>query len=44
MQNRHVVELLPSGKSFEAADQLLLDAMLASGLAVPFSCRRGACG
>lgn len=44
MHNRHVVELLPSGKSFEAADQLLLDAMLASGLAVPFSCRRGACG
>lgn len=44
MQNRHVVELLPSGKSFEAADHLLLDAMLASGLAVPFSCRRGACG
>ena len=44
MQNRHVVELLPSGKSFQAADQLLLDAMLASGLAVPFSCRRGACG
>ncbi|MGY4638908.1 M24 family metallopeptidase [Pseudomonas sp. TE24901] len=44
MHNRHVVELLPSGKSFEAADHLLLDAMLASGLAVPFSCRRGACG
>ena len=44
MHNRHVVELLPSGKSFETADQLLLDAMLASGLAVPFSCRRGACG
>ena len=44
MQNRHVVELLPSGKTFQAADQLLLDAMLASGLAVPFSCRRGACG
>ena len=40
MQNRHVVELLPSGKSFQAADQVLLDCMLASGLAVPFSCMR----
>ncbi|MFS2157514.1 M24 family metallopeptidase [Pseudomonas sp. Pseusp122] len=44
MPARHVVELSPSGKTFEAADELLLDAMLASGLAVPFSCRRGACG
>ncbi|MEX5596435.1 M24 family metallopeptidase [Pseudomonas orientalis] len=41
---RHVIELSPSGKTFEAGDELLLDAMLASGLAVPFSCRRGACG
>lgn len=44
MNKRHVIELSPSGKSFEAGDELLLDAMLASGLAVPFSCRRGACG
>jgi len=41
---RHVIELSPSGKTFEAGDELLLDAMLASGLSVPFSCRRGACG
>jgi CDP-4-dehydro-6-deoxyglucose reductase len=44
MQQRHVIELSPSGKRFEAAEGLLLDAMLASGLSVPFSCRRGACG
>jgi CDP-4-dehydro-6-deoxyglucose reductase len=44
MQQRHVIELSPSGKRFEAAEALLLDAMLASGLSVPFSCRRGACG
>lgn len=44
MQPRHVIELSPSGKTFEATEELLLDAMLASGLAVPFSCRRGACG
>jgi NAD(P)H-flavin reductase/ferredoxin len=44
MHNRHVIELSPSGKTFEATDELLLDAMLASGLSVPFSCRRGACG
>ncbi|MGL6092616.1 MAG: 2Fe-2S iron-sulfur cluster-binding protein, partial [Pseudomonas paracarnis] len=44
MNKRHVIELSPSGKTFEAGDELLLDAMLASGLAVPFSCRRGACG
>ncbi|WP_201205466.1 M24 family metallopeptidase [Pseudomonas sp. S37] len=44
MQSRHVIELSPSGKTFHASQQLLLDAMLASGLPVPFSCRRGACG
>ncbi|WP_237140944.1 NAD(P)H dependent flavin oxidoreductase family protein [Pseudomonas putida] len=44
MQNRHVIELSPSGKTFDASQELLLDAMLASGLPVPFSCRRGACG
>ncbi|MCF1488220.1 M24 family metallopeptidase [Pseudomonas sp. AA27] len=44
MPNHHVIELSPSGRTFEAGDELLLDAMLASGLAVPFSCRRGACG
>ncbi|WP_242193661.1 MULTISPECIES: NAD(P)H dependent flavin oxidoreductase family protein [unclassified Pseudomonas] len=44
MNTRHVIELAPSGKTFEAGDELLLDAMLASGLSVPFSCRRGACG
>ena len=44
MQNRHFIELSPSGKTFEANHELLLDAMLASGLPVPFSCRRGACG
>lgn len=44
MQNRHVIELSPSGKTFDANQELLLDAMLASGLPVPFSCRRGACG
>lgn len=44
MQQRYVIELSPSGKRFEAAEGLLLDAMLASGLSVPFSCRRGACG
>lgn len=44
MQKRHVIELSPAGKAFEAADELLLDAMLASDLPVPFSCRRGACG
>lgn len=44
MNTRHVIELAPSGKTFAAGDELLLDAMLASGLAVPFSCRRGACG
>src|SRR5450830_2169251 len=44
MNARHVIELSPSGKTFEAGDELLLDAMLASGLSVPFSCRRGACG
>jgi len=44
MQSRHVIELSPSGKTFEASHELLLDAMLASGLPVPFSCRRGACG
>ncbi|NWB26672.1 NAD(P)H dependent flavin oxidoreductase family protein [Pseudomonas gingeri] len=42
--HRHVIELSPSGKTFSAGDELLLDAMLASGLSVPFSCRRGACG
>ncbi|NCE88385.1 M24 family metallopeptidase [Pseudomonas sp. Q1] len=44
MNTRHVIELAPSGETFEAGDELLLDAMLASGLSVPFSCRRGACG
>jgi NAD(P)H-flavin reductase/ferredoxin len=44
MHTRHVIELSPSGKTFAAGDELLLDAMLASGLSVPFSCRRGACG
>ncbi|WJD68275.1 NAD(P)H dependent flavin oxidoreductase family protein [Pseudomonas asiatica] len=44
MQNRHIIELSPSGKTFDASQELLLDAMLASGLPVPFSCRRGACG
>lgn len=44
MNKRHVIEVSPSGKTFEAGDELLLDAMLASGLPVPFSCRRGACG
>lgn len=44
MNTRHVIELSPSGKTLEIGDELLLDAMLASGLAVPFSCRRGACG
>jgi NAD(P)H-flavin reductase/ferredoxin len=44
MQSRHIIELSPSGKTFEASQELLLDAMLASGLPVPFSCRRGACG
>lgn len=44
MQSRHVIELSPSGKTFSASQELLLDAMLASGLPVPFSCRRGACG
>ncbi|WP_060494552.1 NAD(P)H dependent flavin oxidoreductase family protein [Pseudomonas sp. NBRC 111140] len=44
MQSRHVIELSPSGKTFDASHELLLDAMLASGLPVPFSCRRGACG
>ncbi len=44
MHDRHVIELSPSGKRFEASEGLLLDAMLASGLSVPFSCRRGACG
>ncbi|MGY2156284.1 M24 family metallopeptidase [Pseudomonas tolaasii] len=44
MNARHVIELSPSGTTFEAGDELLLDAMLASGLPVPFSCRRGACG
>lgn len=44
MNTRHVIELSPSGKTFEAGEELLLDAMLASGLSVPFSCRRGACG
>ncbi|WP_248797641.1 NAD(P)H dependent flavin oxidoreductase family protein [Pseudomonas sp. MWU13-2105] len=44
MHTRHVIELSPSGKTFEAGEELLLDAMLASGLSVPFSCRRGACG
>ncbi|MDR9874248.1 NAD(P)H dependent flavin oxidoreductase family protein [Pseudomonas allii] len=44
MNTRHVIELSPSGKTFAAGDELLLDAMLASGLSVPFSCRRGACG
>jgi NAD(P)H-flavin reductase/ferredoxin len=41
---RHIIELSPSGKTFVAGDELLLEAMLASGLSVPFSCRRGACG
>ncbi|WP_395608363.1 M24 family metallopeptidase [Pseudomonas sp. B22129] len=44
MNPHHVIELSPSGTTFEAGDELLLDAMLASGLPVPFSCRRGACG
>lgn len=44
MNQRHVIEVWPSGKTFDAGDELLLDAMLASGLPVPFSCRRGACG
>ena len=44
MPNRHVIELSPTGSTFDAHQELLLDAMLASGLAVPFSCRRGACG
>ncbi|MGY3024712.1 NAD(P)H-flavin reductase/ferredoxin [Pseudomonas lurida] len=44
MNTRHVIELSPSGKTVEAGDELLLDAMLANGLFVPFSCRRGACG
>lgn len=44
MNKRHLIELSPSGKTFDAGEELLLDAMLASGLSVPFSCRRGACG
>lgn len=44
MNTRHVIELSPSGKTFATGDELLLDAMLANGLSVPFSCRRGACG
>jgi hypothetical protein len=31
MQSRHVIELSPSGKTFDASHELLLDAMLASG-------------
>ncbi|NIE73182.1 M24 family metallopeptidase [Pantoea sp. Ap-967] len=44
MPRRHVITLSPSGQRFETGSELLLDGMLASGLPVPFSCRRGACG
>ncbi|WDZ96029.1 NAD(P)H dependent flavin oxidoreductase family protein [Herbaspirillum sp. WKF16] len=44
MRDRHVIEIGDGGKRFEAGDELLLDAALAAGVAVPFSCRRGECG
>jgi len=41
---RHTIALADSGKTFCADDGLLLDAALAAGISVPFSCRRGECG
>ena len=44
MQGKHTITLDQSDKSFTAADELLLDAALAQGISIPFSCRRGECG
>lgn len=43
----HVIEIGKTGEKggrFNAGDELLLDAALAAGVTVPFSCRRGECG
>lgn len=44
MQQKYVIELEDAGRRFDAGGELLLDAALAHGVAVPFSCRRGECG
>src|SRR5476649_629292 len=44
MQGKHTITLELSGKTFAAGDELLLDAALAEGISIPFSCRRGECG
>ncbi|WP_231755409.1 2Fe-2S iron-sulfur cluster-binding protein [Bordetella sp. N] len=44
MQDRHLIEIGAAGQHFRAGNELLLDAALAQGMAVPFSCRRGECG
>ncbi len=38
------IEVGQSGTGFTAGDGVLLDAALAAGIPVPFSCRRGECG
>lgn len=44
MQVQHTITLGKSGIAFAAGDGLLLDAALAEGISIPFSCRRGECG
>ena len=44
MQGQHTITLGQSGITFAAGDELLLDAALAEGISIPFSCRRGECG
>lgn len=44
MQENYTVEIGEGGDCFKAGETLLLDAALAQGVSVPFSCRRGECG
>ncbi|ASU38723.1 (Fe-S)-binding protein [Herbaspirillum sp. meg3] len=45
MPTTYTIQLAGSGKSFAVDDEtLLLDAALAEGISIPFSCRRGECG
>lgn len=44
MMNKFKITLVPSQHTFEAAnDQNVLEAALAAGLVIPYSCRSGAC-
>ncbi|AMP05057.1 NAD(P)H dependent flavin oxidoreductase family protein [Collimonas pratensis] len=44
MPGQHIITLEQSGATFAAGGELLLDAALAAGISIPFSCRRGECG